>query len=77
MKASCAHPYVSVGDVGAGLVGAVDGLLAVDLDDAAVLDVPRVLQLVEHVPRLILDEQRRAGTPAHTHTHTGVQSVSQ
>lgn len=44
-------------------VGAVDGLLAVDLDDAAVLDVPRVLQLVEDVAGLVLDEQSRAGRP--------------
>lgn len=41
----CTYPQVSVGQVGVVVsgVGAVDGLLAVDLDDAAVLDVPRVL----------------------------------
>lgn len=44
-------------------VGAVDGLLAVDLNDAAVLDVPRVLQLIEDVPGLVFDEQSRARRP--------------
>lgn len=44
-------------------VGAVDGFLAVDLDDAAVLDVPRVLQLVEDVTGLVFDEQSCARRP--------------
>lgn len=44
-------------------VGAVDGLLAVDLDDAAVLDVPGVLQLIEDVTGLVFDEQSCAGRP--------------
>lgn len=44
-------------------VGAVDGLLAVDLDDAAVLHVPGVLQLIEDVPGLVFDEQSCAGRP--------------
>lgn len=59
------YPQVSVGQVGVVVsrVGAVDGLLAVDLDDATVLDVPRVLQLVEDVTGLIFDEQRGAGRP--------------
>lgn len=41
----CTYPQVSVGQVGVVVsgVGAIDGLLAVDLDDAAVLNVPRVL----------------------------------
>lgn len=45
-------------------VGAVDGLFAVNLDHAAVLNVPRVLQLVEDVAGLIFDQQSRAGRPA-------------
>lgn len=44
-------------------VRAVDGFLAVDLDDAAVLDVPRVLQLVEDVTGLVFDEQSCARRP--------------
>lgn len=44
-------------------VGAVDRLLAVDLDDAAVLDVPRVLQLIEDVAGLVFDEQSCARRP--------------
>ena len=59
------YPQVPVGQVGAVLagVGPVHRLLAVDLDDAAVLDVPRVLQLVEDVPGLVFDQQRRARGP--------------
>lgn len=44
-------------------VGAVHGLFAVNLNDAAVLNVPRVLQLVEDVTGLIFDQQSRAGRP--------------
>lgn len=44
-------------------VGPVDGLLAVDLDDAAVLDIPRVLQLIEDVTGLVFDEQSCARRP--------------
>lgn len=44
-------------------VGAVDGLFAVNLNHAAVLNVPRVLQLVEDVPGLVFDQQSRAGRP--------------
>lgn len=47
-------------------VGGVDGLFAVDLDDAAVLDVPDVLELVEDVARLILDQDGRVGRLQHT-----------
>lgn len=46
-------------------VGAVDGLFAVNLDDAAVLNVPRILQLVEDVTGLVFDQQSRAGRPEH------------
>lgn len=63
------HPEVSVGQVWVVVtgVGAVDRLLAVDLDDTAVLDVSWVLQLIEDVTGLILDEQGRAGAPEHGH----------
>lgn len=44
-------------------VGAVDGLFAVNLDYAAVLNVPRVLQLVEDVTGLVFDQQSCAGRP--------------
>ena len=50
-----------------GGVGGVDGLLAVDLDDASVLDVPDVLQLVEDVARLVLDEDGGVGGLEHAH----------
>lgn len=36
-------------------------LSAVNLDEAAVVDVTRVLQLVEDVARLVLDEESRSG----------------
>jgi len=48
-----------------GGVGSVDGLLAENLDDAAVLDVPHVLQLVEDVARLVLDQDGRVGRLQH------------
>lgn len=61
------HPQVSVGEVQVVVtrVRPVDRLFAVDLDDAAVLDVPRVLQLVEDIPGLIFDQQSGAGRSAH------------
>ena len=46
-------------------VGGVDGLFAVNLDDAAVLDVTHVLQLVEDVARLVLDQDGRVGGLQH------------
>lgn len=59
------YPQVSIGQVRVMVsrVGAVDGLLAVDLDDAAVLNVPRVFQLIEDVTGLIFDEQSCARRP--------------
>lgn len=61
------YPQVSVGQVWVLVsgVGAINGLFAVDLDDAAVLNVPRVLQLVEDVTGLIFDQQRRVRRPEH------------
>lgn len=49
-------------------VGAVDGLFAVNLNHAAVLNVPRVLQLIEDVPGLVFDQQSRAGRPETQHS---------
>lgn len=49
-------------------VGAVDGLFAVNLNHAAVLNVPRVLQLIEDVPGLVFDQQSRAGRPENQHS---------
>lgn len=59
------YPQVAVGQVRVVMsrVGAVDGLFAVDLNHAAVLNVPRVLQLVEDVAGLVFDQQSRAGGP--------------
>lgn len=59
------NPQIAVGQVRVVVsgVGAVDGLFAVNLDDAAVLDVPRVLQLIEDVPGLVFDQQSCAGRP--------------
>lgn len=59
------YPQVSVGQVRVVVsgVGAVDGFLAVDLDDAAVLDIPRVLKLIEDVTGLVFDEQSCARRP--------------
>lgn len=59
------HPQVAVGQVRVVVsrVGAVDRLFAVDLNHAAVLNVPRVLQLVEDVAGLVFDQQSRAGGP--------------
>lgn len=48
-------------------VCSVDGLLAVDLDDAAILDVSHVLQLVEDVACLVLDEDGCVGRFEHAH----------
>lgn len=61
-----AHPQVSISQVCSSRVGSIDGLFAVDLDDAAVLDVPDVLQLVEDVARLVLDQDGRIGGLKHT-----------
>lgn len=60
-----AYPQVAVNQVRVVVagVGAVDGLLAVNLNHAAVLDVPRVLQLVEDVTGLVFDQQSCAGRP--------------
>lgn len=44
-------------------ISAISGLLAVDLDDTAILDVSWVLQLIEDVACLIFDEQCCAGAP--------------
>lgn len=59
------HPQVAVSQVRVVVsgVGAVDGLFAVNLNHAAVLNVPRVLQLVEDVTGLVFDQQSRAGRP--------------
>lgn len=46
-------------------VGAVDGLLTVDLDDAAVLNVSWVFQLVEDITGLVFNQQSCAGRPEH------------
>lgn len=60
------YPQVSVSQVCSSWVGSVDGLFAVNLDDAAVLDVPDILQLVEDVARLVLDQDGRVGRLQHT-----------
>jgi len=64
-----AHTYseVSVSQVRVVVagVGAVDGLFAVNLNYAAVLNIPWVLQLIEDVPGLIFNQQSRAGRPVH------------
>lgn len=56
-----AHPQVSISQVCSSRVGSIDGLFAINLDDAAVLDVPDVLQLVEDVACLVLDQDGRVG----------------
>jgi len=56
---------VGGGSGGGGRVGGVDGLLAVDLQHAAVLHVADVLQLVEDVARLVLDQDGRVGRLEH------------
>lgn len=48
-------------------VGAVDGLFAVNLNYAAILNVPRVLQLIEDITGLIFNQQSCAGRPEHGH----------
>lgn len=59
------YPQVAVSQVRVVVsgVGAVDGLFAVNLNHAAVLNVPRVLQLIEDVPGLVFDQQSCAGRP--------------
>lgn len=47
-------------------IGSIDGLFTVYLDDAAVLDVLDVLELIEDVPCLILDQDGRVGGLQHT-----------
>lgn len=61
------YPQVSVSQVWVVVsgVGAVDWLFAVNLNYAAVLNVPRVLQLVEDITGLVFDQQSRAGRPEH------------
>lgn len=41
--------------------GSIDGLFAVNLDDAAVLDVPDILQLIEDVASLVFNQDGRVG----------------
>lgn len=59
------YPQVSVCQVWVVMsrVGAVDGLFAVNLNYAAVLNVPWVLQLIEDITGLIFNQQSRAGRP--------------
>lgn len=59
------YPQVSVCQVWVVMsrVGAVDGLFAVNLNYAAVLNVPWVLQLIEDITGLIFNQQSRAGGP--------------
>lgn len=61
------HPQVSISQVWVVVsrVGAVDGLFAVNLNYAAVLNIARVLQLVEDISGFIFDQQSRAGRPEH------------
>lgn len=61
------YPQVSVCQVWIVMsrVGAIDGLLAVNLNYATVLNIPRVLQLIEDITGLIFDEQSSAGRPEH------------
>lgn len=59
------HPQVSIGQVCRSRIGGVDGLFAVNLDNAAVLDVTDVLELVEDVPCLVLDQDGRVGGLEH------------
>lgn len=71
------HPQVSVGDVcvvyGVGCVLCIvvcvsyRSFSAVNLDEAAVVNVTRILQLVEDVARLVLDEESRAGRTQRAH----------
>lgn len=66
-KSTHTYPQVSVGQVWVVVsgVGAVDGLFAVNLNYAAVLNVPWILQLIEDVTGLIFDQQSCAGRPGH------------
>lgn len=71
------HPQVSVGDVcvvyGVGRVLSIvvcvsyRSFPAVNLDETPVVDVTRVLQLIEDVACLVLDEQSRAGRTQRAH----------
>lgn len=61
LELASTHPQVSVGQVCRSGVRSIDGLLAINLDDAAVLDVSDILKLVEDVAGLILDQDGRVG----------------
>lgn len=52
------HSQVSIGQMWVVVSGvcAIDRLFAVDFDDTAVLNIPRVLQFVEDVTSLIFDQ---------------------
>lgn len=49
------------------VVSAVRGVSAVDLEDTAVVDPARVIQLVEDVTRLVFDEDGGGGRTERTH----------
>lgn len=55
------HPQVAIGQVRSCCIGTVDWLFAVNLNDAAVLNVPDVLQFVENVTCLVLDQDGCVG----------------
>lgn len=42
-------------------VRSIDGLFAINLDDAAVLDIPDVLELIEDIAGLVLDQDGGVG----------------
>lgn len=64
-----AHPQVSVSDVAMMrvVVSGERAISAVDLEDAAVVDPARVIQLVEDVACLVLDEDGGSGRAERTH----------
>lgn len=47
-------------------VRSIDGLFAINLDDAAVLNISDILELIKDIASLVLDQNSRVGGLEHT-----------
>lgn len=65
IKYEKSHPEVSIGQMRC-RIGGVDGLFAIDFDDAAILYIPHVLQLIEDISGFVFDQDGRVGRLQHS-----------